>query len=87
MSLKYETILVPQLSIHHRRHDEHHRMDGPAMLWRDGDLIWEQYGEHHRINGPAYCMSFQELWFNRGINVTTISNNPSTQPRVPRYQV
>ena len=30
-----------------------HREDGPAVVWRDGDLEWYQNGQRHRDVDPA----------------------------------
>ena len=35
------------------QYGEPHRLDGPAVVWNDGDKEWWQYGEPHRLDGPA----------------------------------
>jgi hypothetical protein len=32
---------------------EHHRTDGPAIEWTNGDKAWCVGGKYHRTNGPA----------------------------------
>ena len=48
------------IEIKYRYHSEwnneegqHHREDGPAVVWDDGDEEWWQYGKLHRLDGPA----------------------------------
>lgn len=33
----------------------YHRVNGPAMEWRNGDYSWFYNGEVHRYYGPAAC--------------------------------
>lgn len=30
-----------------------HRLDGPAILWKDASYYWVKNGEYHRIGGPT----------------------------------
>jgi len=30
-----------------------HRLDGPAVIWANGDKVWCIHGRCHRLNGPA----------------------------------
>lgn len=30
-----------------------HRLDGPAVTWRDGTELWYRHGKLHRDDGPA----------------------------------
>lgn len=87
MSLKYEVtyynkILNPHLI--YKRHDEHHRIDGPAIIWRDGDMFWKQYGERHRIGGPSgfYKRSHTQLIYHiRGVLYTELEYNNESKIR------
>ena len=40
--------------------DFHHRVNGPALEWDDGDWCWMLNGDSHRYYGPADCMG---EWF------------------------
>jgi hypothetical protein len=31
----------------------YHRLDGPAIIYRDGDMVWYRHGNRHRDDGPA----------------------------------
>ena len=33
--------------------ERYHRLDGPAVEWRDGTKLWYRHGLSHRVNGPA----------------------------------
>jgi hypothetical protein len=41
-----------------------HRLDGPAIIWHNGDLDWYLNGRRHREDGPARIWSdgTQEWW-------------------------
>ena len=43
-----------------------HRVDDPAVVWRDGGKEWWQNGQRHRIDGPAveYADGGKEWWIN-----------------------
>ena len=45
---------------------DHHRLDGPAFIYRDGSQYWHQNGLLHRLEGPAVIWPFnvQEWWEN-----------------------
>lgn len=55
MSLKYQVtrihvrlrykVIRTTLRLKYFRHGRYHRLDGPAVLWVNGDLYWYQYGE------------------------------------------
>ncbi len=32
---------------------EHHRLNGPAIIYSDGTKYWMKHGEYHRLDGPA----------------------------------
>jgi hypothetical protein len=51
--------------------DEHgrlHRVDGPAVIYPDGDRDWFLHGERHRVDGPAVIRrdSRHHEWFLHG---------------------
>jgi hypothetical protein len=50
--LKYTHHVSRHCSIY-RRHSVRHRVDSPAELWRDGHIVWYEYGKYHRPVGPA----------------------------------
>ena len=43
-----------------------HRVDGPAVVWRDGGKEWYQNGLRHREDGPAvvWKSGHTEWWLN-----------------------
>ena len=57
---------------------KHHRLDGPAVEWNNGNKEWWLNGQRHRVDGPAeisddgvlfwYLNGFyyptREEWFN-----------------------
>ena len=54
MSISVEILLKgPARCTRHLRHGEPHRLDGPADLWRDGEMKWIEYGVYHRFGRPA----------------------------------
>lgn len=46
MSLKYE-VCRWRFGLEYFRHGESHKDDGPAVIWKNGDLYWWQYGDGH----------------------------------------
>ena len=65
MTLKYETTRRYS-TIEHRRHDQHHRLDGPAMLWYNGAVKYAQYNLAHRRDFPAIINSLYVVYYYRG---------------------
>ena len=45
---------------------QHHREDGPAVEWADGDKFWCINGQFHREDGPAieYASGTKQWWIN-----------------------
>ena len=43
-----------------------HRLNGPAIEWADGTLMWYQNGQRHRADGPAITRpdGYQAWWQN-----------------------
>lgn len=39
-----------------------HRVDGPTIIWQDGQKEWYQNGKLHRINGPAIIEPDGKQW-------------------------
>ena len=53
----------------------HHRINGPAVIWKNGDEEWFVNGKRHRTDGPAVTLYYdnfqvQEWWIN-GTDITT----------------
>jgi hypothetical protein len=43
---------------------EHHRTDGPAIEWTNGDKAWCVGGKYHRTNGPAVeLLNGKKVWW------------------------
>lgn len=54
MSLKYTTYYDYQIAfISHRVYNTCHRINGPSVIWKDGDMFWYHCGKLHRLDGPA----------------------------------
>jgi hypothetical protein len=44
-----------------------HRVDGPAIIWRDGATEWYLNGKNHRVGGPAFeGVSGYKAWIING---------------------
>jgi hypothetical protein len=44
-----------------------HRLDGPAVIWEDGEQSWYQFGRLHREDGPAVeCANGYKAWYQNG---------------------
>ncbi len=43
-----------------------HRLDGPAVIEDNGNIMWYKNGEIHRENGPAITNKVGEFWMQRG---------------------
>ncbi len=44
-----------------------HRDEGPAIIYSNGDLSWNQNGQRHRENGPAIeYANGTKSWFQKG---------------------
>lgn len=67
MTLKYETIRE-YVGILHYRHGIPHRINAPARVWNNGDMVWMQYGQLHRIDKIAYNMKYSNSpkYYQRG---------------------
>lgn len=68
MSLKfevyYDTIFCRG---EYHMHWAYHRKNGPAVIARNRELVWYQYGKLHRDDGPAYVgKNHTSLYFIRG---------------------
>ena len=49
----------------------HHRLDGPAIEYANGDRYWCQNDKLHRLDGPAVeYSSGTRLWYIEGVNLT-----------------
>ncbi len=45
-----------------------HRLNGPAVIFRDGDRSWYKHGQRHRDDGPAreWPSQNKEEWWKDG---------------------
>ena len=48
-----------------------HRLDGPAVIYQYGHMLWYQNGQRHRIDGPAavFASGFK-AWYINGVELT-----------------
>ena len=48
-----------------------HRLDGPAVIWRDGSEAWFHNGKLHRTTGPAVALTNRTTtWWIHGVQYT-----------------
>jgi hypothetical protein len=68
MSLKYEVLNYYDLAryIIYFSHGQYHRINGPSVLWPDGDHRYYQYGFLHRTIGPASKIRNEYAYYLRG---------------------
>lgn len=54
-----------------------HRLDGPAVIWEDGDKEYWVNGKLHRLDGPAMELHSLDtfLWFVNGIRIRDEKEN------------
>ena len=47
---------------------EYHRLNGPAIMYRDGDMHWYRHGQRHRDDGPARIWPSERIegWWKDG---------------------
>lgn len=46
---------------------QYHRLDGPALEYKNGDEFWLINGIYHRIDGPAFSNSRCKYWYINGL--------------------
>jgi hypothetical protein len=51
---------------HRNEADELHRVDGPAVVWKNGDTEWYYEGKLHRLDGPAVKKKGYTAWYHHG---------------------
>lgn len=44
-----------------------HRLDGPAVIYDNGEQVWYKDGKRHRIDGPARICDDHEEWYFDGV--------------------
>ena len=46
----------------------YHRLNGPAIIYNDGDTTWFRHGLRHRDDGPAlvWTVENREEWYRDG---------------------
>ena len=51
-----------------RQNGQYHRLDGPAIEYKNGDKFWYQNGKLHRMDAPA-CeyKDGEKVWYQNGI--------------------
>lgn len=63
---KEEELEIPGLELH-KENGVLHRLDGPAVIRKDGTKEWWVNGEHHREGAPAVVgPNGHEEWWHRG---------------------
>ena len=46
------------------KNSELHRINGPAVIWANGDKFWCQHNKYHRLDGPATIYRFgARAWY------------------------
>lgn len=49
------------------KNEELHKLDGPAVIYENGDLAWYKNGEQHRLDGPAEIhANGDQFWYRDG---------------------
>ena len=45
-----------------------HRINGPAVIYKDGDMLWYRHGKLHRDDGPAVDWPSESrfIWYKHG---------------------
>jgi len=59
------------------KNGDHHRLNGPAIKYMDGETHWWINGQTHRLDGPAIISSKGEkywYYYNEYINVDNIKD-------------
>lgn len=49
----YDKGTIDERTVYYNEEGYHHREDGPAIEWKDGDKEWWFKGKRHREDGPA----------------------------------
>ena len=61
--------------------NQHHRLDGPAVEYADGDKFWYKDGRLHRLDGPTVeCIDGYKEWWIEGKKYTEKAFLKATQP-------
>jgi hypothetical protein len=64
----------------YNEHDQHHREDGPAVEWMNGDKYWYLNDKLHREGGPAVeWVNGDKRWFLNGKKLTEAKFNAHTK--------
>jgi len=63
---KYDYPVVDEYGVKrwYNERGELHRLDGPAIIWNDGNKYYYQNGKRHRLDGPAviHADGREEYW-------------------------
>jgi hypothetical protein len=51
---------------YYNSNEQYHRLDGPAVEYRDGSSEWLINGFWHRLDGPAINFSDYKEWYIKG---------------------
>ena len=53
-----------------------HCLDGPAIIWKNGDMSWYKNGQRHREDGPSIEFGNKyKAWFLNDIQYTQLQFN------------
>jgi hypothetical protein len=67
----YEVTVENTGTIRWSQNGNHHRVDGPAVEYANGDKVWYQNGLIHRLDGPAIELSNgSKEWYIKGKKYT-----------------
>lgn len=53
---------------------EYHRVDGPAIVYENGDMSWYLNGERHRSDGPAVVVGTNSFWYFHGCRYRNLND-------------
>ena len=64
----YNRVVKDKYGTYYFLNNELHRIDGPAVIFKDGTKNWYQNGLCHRIDGPAIeWNSGRKEWYQNGL--------------------
>jgi hypothetical protein len=63
----YNRVEKGEFGVYYYLNDKRHRLDGPAIEYKNGSKAWWQNGLRHRIGSPAIeCYDGDKYWYQNG---------------------